>query len=543
MGTEIPTSRRIGAPKSRTGCKTCKIRKVKCGEEKPSCLRCSTTGRKCDYEDETPSTGPFTPSALIPSDMLSLSPNSGRRERRAFEYYFQYASTQLASGMSIDFWTTVVPQICRSEPAVWDAMIAISALFEYPDQCLDFTYLRNQRQQPRSLTQVQQEALVWYSRSISSIQSQFDRRGADPYIALISCILFICIETMQGRVEEALQLYRQGVSLVFDLRAQVGHGRVSASKAALLEETIIPLFLRLGAISLTISGVQANGLYRPAEIEELSAFQSVDAARLSITVLSTEAQLLEREAQEHLTAVGGDSAASKDMIYRQQSLLNKLTCWHRAYINMCHGVYPGSSVPLNAEPVLLTYYAASFIYVSECLTQRELVYDYHIERFRTIVEQAVLALAATAGPTSAQPPFTFEMGVGIPLFLTGLKCRDPLLRRKALKLLRQAPPMQGFFKCTPVAQLAESLMKIEESYSLALGRHTGSHMATIPEEARICKYGIFRPENGLPPGVAEEDIAGYNCGPGQVFLVYWRNCFDGNSNTWKKISHAVPIIN
>lgn len=35
-------------PKVRTGCLTCKIRKVKCDEGKPSCLRCTSTGRKCE---------------------------------------------------------------------------------------------------------------------------------------------------------------------------------------------------------------------------------------------------------------------------------------------------------------------------------------------------------------------------------------------------------------------------------------------------------------------------------------------------------------
>ncbi|OCT55099.1 hypothetical protein CLCR_02846 [Cladophialophora carrionii] len=34
--------------KSKTGCKTCKIRRVRCGEERPACRRCLSTGRTCD---------------------------------------------------------------------------------------------------------------------------------------------------------------------------------------------------------------------------------------------------------------------------------------------------------------------------------------------------------------------------------------------------------------------------------------------------------------------------------------------------------------
>ncbi|KAF2167517.1 hypothetical protein M409DRAFT_66055 [Zasmidium cellare ATCC 36951] len=37
--------------KSKTGCGTCKIRRIKCDESKPSCNKCVSTGRKCDgYE-------------------------------------------------------------------------------------------------------------------------------------------------------------------------------------------------------------------------------------------------------------------------------------------------------------------------------------------------------------------------------------------------------------------------------------------------------------------------------------------------------------
>lgn len=443
--------------------------------------------------------------------------------------------------MSIDFWTTVVPQICRSEPAVWDAMIAISALFEHPDQCLDFTYLRDCHKRSEPLNQVQQEALSWYSRSISSISLQIAGRGADPYIALISCILFICIETIQGRVEEALQLYRQGVSLILDLRVQVNHGKVSTSKIGLLQDTIVPLFLRLCAVSLSISGVQPCELYTLANIGIPAVFSSVDSARFAIANLYTEAQLFEHGVTRHIRAVGRDAAISQEMFDRQQSLKDRLDNWHRAYIAMCQNPHTRTAMSISVEPTLLMYHAALFIFVSECLTRHETAYDNHLAGFATVVEQASLTLAGTVGPNGAQPPFTFEMGVGMPLFLTVMKCRDSNLRRRALDLLRQAPPMQGFFKCTPVAHLSENFMKLEESYGVAIRESTGDHSVEIPEEARICSYGVFRPQDGFPPGIIEEDCARYGCGPGQLFLEFSRNHFDTVNSTWGLITQVVPL--
>jgi hypothetical protein len=48
MAETKPKRSRKSHPKTRTGCLTCKIRRKKCGEEKPACLRCTSTGRKCD---------------------------------------------------------------------------------------------------------------------------------------------------------------------------------------------------------------------------------------------------------------------------------------------------------------------------------------------------------------------------------------------------------------------------------------------------------------------------------------------------------------
>ncbi|KAK5627350.1 hypothetical protein RRF57_003065 [Xylaria bambusicola] len=47
-----PVKRRATHAKARTGCLTCKRRKVKCDEAKPCCARCIKAGHKCaGYED------------------------------------------------------------------------------------------------------------------------------------------------------------------------------------------------------------------------------------------------------------------------------------------------------------------------------------------------------------------------------------------------------------------------------------------------------------------------------------------------------------
>jgi hypothetical protein len=166
---------------------------------------------------------------------------------------------------------------------------------------------------------------------MSSVHSQIGGGNADPYIALISCVLFICIETIQGRVEEVLQMYRQDVSLILDLRIQVGFGRVSATKAALLEHSLVPLFLRLDSISLTVSETQLRELYLTTQKTISSSFSSVDSARAAIVLLFAEAMTLERAATIHLRTVDEDYSVSQEMTRKKKSLQDRLSHWYHAY--------------------------------------------------------------------------------------------------------------------------------------------------------------------------------------------------------------------
>ncbi|EPE34970.1 Zn2/Cys6 DNA-binding protein [Glarea lozoyensis ATCC 20868] len=69
---------RASKPKVKTGCQTCKIRRVKCDETKPACLRCVKFGHQCDgYINKNP-TKPSSGSPTSGSRVLvPKSPSGG----------------------------------------------------------------------------------------------------------------------------------------------------------------------------------------------------------------------------------------------------------------------------------------------------------------------------------------------------------------------------------------------------------------------------------------------------------------------------------
>jgi len=163
---------------------------------------------------------PSPPASSLLSGLSSSRVNiSAQRERRTFEHYFYRGASSIAGALDLRFWKDIVLQLTSLEPAVWDAVIAVSALYETLTPSLD----------PVSNDVEKNEAPSWYSRSMMSVRKLIEQNRANQEIAIVTCVLYICIEILQGHMSEALQLYEHGVSLIYKLRPS------SATKASFLE--------------------------------------------------------------------------------------------------------------------------------------------------------------------------------------------------------------------------------------------------------------------------------------------------------------------
>lgn len=475
-----------------------------------------------------------------------MSPGKTWRERRAFDYYIQHAAP-LIGGLDVEFWSTMVPQVCHAEPAVWDAIISISALFE--------SY------RPSNPTTKCQDALDWYLRSVSAIRHRIERGGVDVFVGLISCVLFICIEALQGGTEEALQLYCQGNHLALTLRSQISRGHVSKSTALLLEDTIVPIFSRLSIIANQQNKVAVGALIRETDCACSPRFSSIKGARDTIYVLTAETQQFQ-EACEHHHDSTNDFHVPPHLISRQLALLTRLESWHRCFQKLIE------SLPKNVSAqqksiigLLLTHHQMLHVINTTCISRFKITTDMCLSSFQAIVKQSQISLQASARSDGSQPPFTLDIGVGFPIWFTVLRCAEPKIRRAALALLRKSSHVQGFYTQAFGASFGEAVMVVEESLAASINTEWSAdtlfspqsimpgYMGTaptelairIPEEARIKPYGVFRPRDGLPPGIKTGDVGKWNVTPGQTFLQYSRNTCDPDTGTWRVVDEILPV--
>ncbi|KAH8884691.1 hypothetical protein GQ53DRAFT_879816 [Thozetella sp. PMI_491] len=120
--------------KAKSGCGTCRNRKVKCDEGRPACQRCSTTGRICDGYGVWGG-GNKPPSSTSPGDLsLVAQPPASRflfsmspEEKGCFEWFRYRAVGTLPGTFISNFWTDLVLQGSAAEPSVLHAVLALSS--------------------------------------------------------------------------------------------------------------------------------------------------------------------------------------------------------------------------------------------------------------------------------------------------------------------------------------------------------------------------------------------------------------------------------
>ncbi|KAB8289496.1 hypothetical protein EYC80_010657 [Monilinia laxa] len=212
---------RASKPKVKSGCITCKARRVKCDgtkKSKPQCLRCQKFGRTCDgYAHETPSRGSMMPiQPRIPTADFytpSISLEATEEEGRYFRYFCDRTAYQLPGYFNPSFWNHIILQESHNVTSIRHAVIAIGALNkaieEAPRPHLKVNVIQDINKKHLEFAVLQHlKAIQALNRYLSSVN------GPQLRTALMACLLFVCFETIQGSYASSVQQTYGGLKLL-----------------------------------------------------------------------------------------------------------------------------------------------------------------------------------------------------------------------------------------------------------------------------------------------------------------------------------------
>lgn len=129
-----------------------------------------------------------------------------------------------------DFWCGYVLQLAHKEPFITDCILAISTLYEHPQFMASFREnpYRSSLEERNDLDRLKvihpnvppppdkfhSSALWQYNRAMRRLRERIETGTANAQLALVSCVLFFCIEVIRDNVFAAFGLVKRGVLLL-----------------------------------------------------------------------------------------------------------------------------------------------------------------------------------------------------------------------------------------------------------------------------------------------------------------------------------------
>ena len=194
----------------------------------------------------------------------------------------QNTAAELSGYYDTSFWESLILAASAQEPSLRHAVIAIGALHE------DFSQKRlNATLSPRATPTPDEYgtdfALGQYAKAIGALRRSLSSGKQEPLTALMSCILFVCFDSLRGWFESAMVHLQSGLRILRDMRIK------AATSDHIIEDNIAPLFMRLSIQSIIYVDTRSTPDRRAfaRELMEVSArdiiiseqFESLEEAR------------------------------------------------------------------------------------------------------------------------------------------------------------------------------------------------------------------------------------------------------------------------
>ncbi|KIX03223.1 uncharacterized protein Z518_06775 [Rhinocladiella mackenziei CBS 650.93] len=499
---------RIGTEKVRTGCITCKRRRVKCDEGRPRCHRCTKAGRLCEGYANSPRSGSepvkfvvYSPHNQIPTE----HPDLDWFERRALEFFQDRTALELAGAFQTDFWLVNILPLALQENSVKHALIALTSMHEHysgldhysPTRGVDFA-LSHYGKAMREIVRINQ----------SQLGKSFD-------YTLVTCSLFSAFESLQGNYHAACNHAISGIKIL----AEEQRNLVSTGPVRVPRDVLTRFFVQMARQIMELGDPNFQG-QRPRLQQKTTPipdhFISYEDALVHFeTLLSDVFEFADQF--DNLISAGpvpddilqplmadfstikanfGKWRAVFDSTLSPNSDLTETSTPESTTSSLeAGGGGPASSSSRPRSPaflILKIYHALMEAFLMRVEQNDEAVLDRYVSDFWTAINAAeefiqqtssfvspvpspsytpppILQRTDLSSATPADPPprvirptFSLSLGIVPTLFLIATRTTDLAVREKALGLLKSCNRREGFWDAKLAARLAERIFELKD---------------------------------------------------------------------------------
>ncbi|RAL12556.1 Zn(II)2Cys6 transcription factor, partial [Aspergillus homomorphus CBS 101889] len=451
--------RRPGSKRSRTGCRTCRARRIKCDETPNKCLNCTSTGRLCDGYDFHRQLPYQLPQRLIvAAPIVTTVPwASTSDERRCFAFVHARTIPDTLSYFDSVVWQRFLLQMVPREPAVWHAVVALGAL----------------HQQIETGGLIGRTPTVWHWLAIAQSARSFAclqrRNPHDPVmrnVTLLCCLLFTVMDLIRQEYKSSLHHLRAGLRI---LRETEQPSPQESPTSADWIATFRHLDTQIGVDDPSLwcwSGDQSDPVVVHPEIDPWWRQQQQQESPAS--------------SLHHLTGSSSNPLSSARQTL--EPLFNRLNKFARRCWRMSPAEIQAAQTALSAEQLAIATQLRHATRFMQAFRREEALSPKHrrgaellelwvasvslvvrtcphhhdaalLRRFTPQYGALLRRIQQFIADFPERPTVTVDLGVIRMLFIVGDGCQDFRLRWEAIQALRNWPHQEGPFYSVGMAAL------------------------------------------------------------------------------------------
>lgn len=443
---------RVQGPRSHTGCRTCRYRHVKCGEELPYCRRCIKAQRPCHYANDEVQSKPIK-FILYASQPEPSLPGLTQSERRSLQHFQHRTAEEIPGPFRSSLWTQIIPAAAQKMPAVLHGLLAVSSMHEH--------YLYAGSDASRAL--LYDYSIHYYNKAIRQAV-----RIAEPEdsfdVLLLTSVMLCALEGLKGEFEQSLQHALSGIKII-------ARGRQGPSTdTAIVPEDMLPkIFLSLQTQAMELEDLSVFRVY-PNVVEKFpplpTHFDDVeDAIRYFQILLNQMVGFSDRfeEACKHLIYI--PAIVPEHLLPEFRALHDWYFKWNEA-VGCIRTLSSGGDGNQHKAYLILKIYQSVMKIIFESLDKNIPRFDAFESEIMGMLKLAEVFLQTQGGweaseamehpqRTNASPVFSMSIGVVPILFEIAHRSRNRQFREHALRLLRSCNRREGIWDSKLAARLAE----------------------------------------------------------------------------------------
>ncbi|KAH8808971.1 fungal-specific transcription factor domain-containing protein [Xylogone sp. PMI_703] len=466
---------------TKDGCNTCKVRRKKCDETRPACLRCTSTGRICDLltsrptrnsKTQTPnhssSTSPATVTAVTNSHAaLSVSyprlnlaavfslPSQlairSQQESQYFDFFRSRCIRDFSTCCSEYLWKQVILQACSNEPFILHAVLAISALYR--------SHLQSINQLAQTESNPVEYSLKQYNLAIQSLRAKL-QNGGELREAVLACLLFVSIEICQGRDSSAMVHIKNGEDLLKAISATKQYGSGSDGF-----DEIVSTYARISFQGRTFCGLISTSYSEVYAVRP--RFSCYNDALVDLNEISRSIMYFIRRYDYEELKTLPERPLPSIVLTELCQLQATLRTWLETLETFISDEETVGRKPRPVIDLLKANHLFARIYISTRFFHSQLIFDQYIDLFKDmlgmitkVVDSGLMDQVETRGHC-----FHPNIASSMPLYFAGCKCREPKVRRDIISLLKRIGNEEGLYTGKTVAKVVEWVTKVEEDGS------------------------------------------------------------------------------